>query len=147
MTKELTAAVCAFDMASLRVRVQEHALGIEVCAATGEELVSFTSELTGGALVLEAFDQVLATATVLRRDETGEVVKCKVALLNPFTMEIAIEALPRTKSYELPRDVPVPLSGLVLTVSNSSCSMAGRQLEPVALKRDGLVRCAVLHTA
>ena len=146
MPKELPTAVCVLDMASLHVRAHEQSTTVEVCAATGETLVSFESALSGGALVLDAFDQVLATATVLRRNSEGAVVKCKVGLLNPFTSEVAFEPLPRTKSYEHPENTAIPLSGVVGSHSAAGLTLYGSKLVPVELRRDGLVRCAALHT-
>lgn len=149
MTATKTEMVCVLDMATLKLHVGP-GRNVEVRAATGEVLVRYDSEAlveraldeNPGALVLEAFDEVLAGAFVLRR-APERVQRCRVALLNPFTYEIALGALPKTEVFKL--EAPLPLSGMVLPVSSDGLVLDGEVLERVEMRRDGLVRAALAH--
>lgn len=149
MTATKTEMVCALDMATLKLHVGPDRR-VEVLAATGEALVRYDSDSLAdrawdenpGALVLEALDEVLAGAFVLRRTLDG-VQRCRVALLNPFTGEIALGALPKTEVFKL--RASLPLSGVVLTLSSEGLTLDGEVLERVEMRRDGLVRAALAH--
>jgi hypothetical protein len=149
MTGTKTEAVCVLDMATLRVCVGDDRR-VEVFAPTGELLARYDSafldegswEENPGRLVLEAFDEVLAGAFVLRRSD-DDVQRCRVALLNPFTEEVALGALPKTGVFKLTS--PVPLSGEVLQLSSEGLLWGGEPLERVEMRRDGLVRAALAH--
>jgi hypothetical protein len=149
MTGTKTEAVCALDMATLRVCVGDNQR-VEVFAATGELLARYDSLLLAeegweenpGRLVLESLDEVLAGAFVLRRFDE-DVQRCRVALLNPFTGEVALGALPKTEVFKLAS--PVPSSGEVLQLSSEGLLCRGEPLERVEMRRDGLVRAALAH--
>ena len=138
--------MCVLDMATLRV-VRGEGSRVEVLARTGELLARLDTELEQGsepgAVVLEAYDEVLSGATVLRRVD-GEIVRCRVALLNPFTNEVALGALPKTEVFRFSGEIPA--GGVVLEADADGLTRDGVPLERISMRRDGLVKAAIAHT-
>lgn len=99
-----------------------------------------------GAVVLEALDSVLANATLLREDATGELRLHSVALLNPFTNEIAVRALPKTLAFPSPVACATPGPGGVLAaLDGTELVVAGERVAPREMERRYLSSNAAAH--
>ena len=118
---------------------------LHVMTPMNETLVSLpVSEVRPGAMLLEAFDMVLAEAVVIRETPSGEVQRHSVGLLNPFTKEIAVRALPRTLSF--PFDGPLAATGVSAELVNDALHINDDLIEAREMSRRGLLAAAAAHS-
>ncbi len=96
------------------------------------------------AVVLEIMDRVLAAGVVLREDETGAVVAHSVGLLNPFTNEIAVGALPRTLSFRY--EGACPSLGITAVLEDQVLRIGNDVLETRTMSRRDLASAAAAHS-
>jgi hypothetical protein len=156
MSKKAFQDLCVIDMATLRVAVPEGADGtVAVLTASNEVVVEFPLDSMFDALgqdgtakpaavVMEAFDRVLAYGRVLREDASGAVVAHAVALLNPYTNEIAVGPLPRTLTFEWAG--PCPAAGLTATLDGNEMRVGSTLLEQRLMSRRDLAGIAAAHS-
>jgi len=147
VTKKLPDQVCVFDMTTLRVVITPGATPVlEVLTPHNELLVSMpVSEVRPGAMLLEAFDQVLAEAVVMRETTSGDVRRHSIALLNPFTSEIAVRALPRTLAFSF--DGPITTAGITAELTESTLNINGVAIPAREMARRDLLTAAAAHSA
>ena len=118
---------------------------LHVMTPMNETLVSMpVSEVRPGAMLLEAFDMVLAEAVVIRETSSGEVQRHSVGLLNPFTKEIAVRALPRTLSF--PFDGSLAATGVSAELVNDALHINDAVIEAREMSRRGLLAAAAAHS-
>lgn len=118
---------------------------LHVMTPMNETLVSMpVSEVRPGAMLLEAFDMVLAEAVVIRESASGEVQRHSVGLLNPFTKEIAVRALPRTLSFLF--DGPLAATGVTAELIDDALHINSAIIVAREMSRRDLLAAAAAHS-
>jgi hypothetical protein len=158
MSKKLPAEVCVMDMTTLRVAVSTDTPRVLQVLTPANEVLwqGSLDELATrlgpdaatrqGAIVLDAFDSVLAHATVLREVASGELRLHSIGLLNPFTNEIAVRALPKTVAFAAPAALtnPGPHGALALLEGNELV-VDELRVVPREMERRDLTTAAAAH--
>jgi hypothetical protein len=118
---------------------------LEVLTPHNELLVTMpVSETRSAAMLLEAFDEVLASAVVMRETADGQVRRHSIGLLNPFTQEIAVRALPRTLAF--PFSGVITSEGLLAELTDGALYVSGSLVDPREMTRRGLLSAAAAHS-
>lgn len=94
--------MCVLDLASVRLTRSAEA-GIAVArSSAGETLARIDVDPASDSrdVAFALYEAVLAGAVVTRTAPDGSAVTCPVALFNPYSGQISVEALPRTRIYD-----------------------------------------------
>lgn len=104
------------DMATINFTFQPAKNVAQAHTADGHLLsaIHTSPELTEADHICQLLDNILETGAVLDIDPTDPTQRIarKVALYNPFTHDIAVNALPLTERLALPGPIPLPKEGL-----------------------------------
>jgi hypothetical protein len=139
------------DQATLRFVVGADQVAVH--SAAGEVLATIAlpdGDPTDAAwqrrCALEAADAVLGQARVVRETPTG-AQRCGVALYNPHTCEVALGALPGTRSFGDGEPLELDRFGSAASVVDDGLLLGDRLLEVVCASREHLTTQAAAHHA
>lgn len=92
--------VLVLDLSSLRYQWDADRRFLTAFTSAGEVLaVADAGDLSDREAVFAACDLALAEGSLLRADRTGELSALPIALLNPYTLEVAVGAVPNTEVF------------------------------------------------
>jgi hypothetical protein len=119
---------CVLDMSSLRFHRDRGR--IAVLAGSGEMLVSCADDesLDDREAALCGMDTLLATGKLRRHDADGSHVEAVVALYNPYTMEVAVGAMPDTVVYGDGSPLELPGAGALAGSDGGELVLGARTL-------------------
>lgn len=140
---------CILDLATVRYSWGPERATLSALSGTGEVLA--TVDADPGAdlreLALRALDTVLDRTRLLRvfpSDPTNRQ-RVRVALYNPHTAEVAVNALPATTTYSCGSPLDIPASGALGAIGDGMLMVGTKCLSQRASSRPALTRSWQAH--
>jgi hypothetical protein len=136
-----TMNVCLFDLASLRFERSADRGVVLVRTASGELLASSTVPVDAdeGRCAATVCDEALARGTVLRYVDGQGDMAVPIALYNPYSGDVAVDALPHTRAFGDGRPLRLDPNGALAVLDGDTLVVDGR---PLAWIPAGAVSCS-----
>ena len=124
--------MCVLDLASLRLSRSADARVAVARSSAGETLarIDVDPDLDARDVAFALYEAVLAGAVVTRTAADGSAVTCPVALYNPYSGQLAVEALPRSRVYDL-GERTFDVAGWLVRTKADRISVEGELLAPI----------------
>lgn len=133
-TQSLSVNIVVFDLSTLRYRFSAQRGRVAAVAPTGEILacVDIAPTTDPREAAFRAADAALDQARVVRGNET-----CRVALYNPYSAEVALNAVPATQVFTAQVPVSLDAAGTLMrleadTLIGPSCRL--QRVEPTVAR-------------
>jgi hypothetical protein len=131
-----------YDLASLRFRPDRAAGRLSVLTSAGELLASV--ELQNGTsdreAAFRALDDALAHGRLVRPDGTRAL-----AFLNPYSNQVAVDAIPDTVSYQASDDLRLGELGAPAVLRDGLLEIEGQTLVPVTPDMTSVMEALTSH--
>lgn len=131
-----------FDLSSLRFRSDRPAGRLSVLTSAGELLASV--ELENGTsdreAVFRALDAALAHGRLARPEGTRAL-----AFLNPYSNQVAVDAVPETVTYQASELVRISELGAPATLRDGLLELDGHTLVPVTPDMTSVMEALTAH--
>lgn len=131
-----------YDLASLRFRSDRAEGRLSVLSAAGELLA--TVEVANGTSDREAafrvLDAALAHGRLVRPEGT-----VSLAFLNPYSNQVAVDAVPETVTYQSPDPIRISEHGAAAVLRDGLLEIDGRALVPVTPDMTTVMEALTAH--
>jgi len=139
--------VWLLDLASIRFSWSPGSSCLSVFSSRLEVLavVKLDPTLPVEELATRGFNEVLERGKITRVLDTGGRSTFRVALYNPYTAEVAVGGLPRTKAFSDREALQISDEGCPGAVRGNQLWLAGRKLEYVPVSPAHIIHAKAAH--